>query len=336
MTAQNARLRRCGAALLCLVCAAVMVRSAFVGLEIDEEYALSLGFRLVSGDRLFYSMWEPHQLSSLPSAALLAAVMAVTGGTTGVLLFFRLVVLVCKAAMSYAFYREFRRDLGGRGALLAALVLFTFVPKWFLGPDYTGQQFHWTVAAFLCLHHYVSRGFQKPWLVAVGAVCACFGYLAFPQSIAAFAVLWVGLFVLGRRGGERCRWGIPRGVWLLTGSCAGCGAAFLLYALWGVGFDPVLLAARLQLILHDPQYDFTTGARLAALAAQAWSVAKSLVWPLAAAALVCALMWALRLRGVGDAAPCDKGDALCRVLSLWAALAALQCLVRAVADRSLD
>ena len=46
MTAQNARLRRCGAALLCLVCAAVMVRSAFVGLEIDEEYALSLGFRL--------------------------------------------------------------------------------------------------------------------------------------------------------------------------------------------------------------------------------------------------------------------------------------------------
>ena len=336
MTAQNARLRRCGAALLCLVCAAVMVRSAFVGLEIDEEYALSLGFRLVSGDRLFYSMWEPHQLSSLPSAALLAAFMAVTGGTTGVLLFFRLVVLVCKAAMSYAFYREFRRDLGGRGALLAALVLFAFVPKWFLGPDYTGQQFHWTVAAFLCLHHYVSRGFQKPWLVAVGAVCACFGYLAFPQSIAAFAVLWVGLFVLGRRGGERCRWGIPRGVWLLTGSCAGCGAAFLLYALWGVGFDPALLAARLQLILHDPQYDFTTGARLAALAAQAWSVAKSLVWPLAAAALVCALMWALRLRGVGDAALYDKGDALCRVLSLWAALAALQCLVRAVADRSLD
>lgn len=297
MTAQNARLRRCGAALLCLVCAAVMVRSAFVGLEIDEEYALSLGFRLVSGDRLFYSMWEPHQLSSLPSAALLAAFMAVTGGTTGVLLFFRLVVLVCKAAMSYAFYREFRRDLGGRGALLAALVLFAFVPKWFLGPDYTGQQFHWTVAAFLCLHHYVSRGFQKPWLVAVGAVCACFGYLAFPQSIAVFAVLWVGLFVLGRRGGERCRWGIPRGVWLLTGSCAGCGAAFLLYALWGVGFDPALLAA---------------------------------------AALVCALMWALRLRGVGDAALYDKGDALCRVLSLWAALAALQCLVRAVADRSLD
>ena len=102
-------------------------------------------------------MWEPHQLSSLPAAALLAVFIGITGGTTGVLVFFRLVVLACKAGMSYVFYREFRRDLGKPAALLAALVLFAFVPKWFLGPDYTGQQFHWTLAAFLCLHHYVTR-----------------------------------------------------------------------------------------------------------------------------------------------------------------------------------
>ena len=240
-------------ALLGLLALAALVRTMFLGLEIDEEYALSLSFRLVRGDRLFYSMWEPHQLAALPPALLIGLVTAVAGTTTGVLLFVRGAVLAVKLALAVWFYRSLRVALGGRCAYLLALAVLAFTPKWFLGPDYTGQQFHWTVAAFLCLHHYVSRGFQKPWLVAVGAVCACFGYLAFPQSIAAFAVLWVGLFVLGRRGGERCRWGIPRGVWLLTGSCAGCGAAFLLYALWGVGFDPALLAARLQLILHDPQ-----------------------------------------------------------------------------------
>ena len=115
--------------ILVLVCAAVMLRSAFTGLEIDEEYALSLGYRLVSGDRLFYDMWEPHQLSSLPAAALLAMFIGITGGTTGVLVFFRLVVLACKAGMSCVFYREFRRDLGKPAALLAALVLFAFVPS---------------------------------------------------------------------------------------------------------------------------------------------------------------------------------------------------------------
>ena len=309
-------------ALLCAASLVVMVRSAFVGLEIDEEYALSLGYRLVSGDRLFYSMWEPHQLSSLPAAALLAVFIGVTGGTTGVLVFFRLVVLVCKAGMSYVFYREFRRDLGRPAALLAALVLFAFVPKWFLGPDYTGQQFHWTLAAFLCLHHYVTRGCRQLWLVPLGAVCACFGYLAFPQSAAAFAVLWVGMLILGKRRGEPK----ARGAWVLLGSCAVCGAAFLVYALSGVGFSISLLLDRLTLILHDPQYNFTTAERMALLAGQALTVARSLLWPLLASAALSAALYLIKKQ------PITAG----RLLNLWAALAAVQCLLRAVKDGSLD
>ena len=309
-------------ALLCAASLVVMARSAFVGLEIDEEYALSLGYRLVSGDRLFYSMWEPHQLSSLPAAALLAVFIGITGGTTGVLVFFRLVVLVCKAGMSYVFYREFRRDLGRPAALLAALVLFAFVPKWFLGPDYTGQQFHWTLAAFLCLHHYVTRGCRQLWLVPLGAVCACFGYLAFPQSAAAFAVLWVGMLILGKRCGEPK----ARGAWALLGSCAVCGAAFLVYALSGVGFSIPLLLDRLTLILHDPQYNFTTAERMALLAGQALTVARSLLWPLLASAALSAALYLIKRQ------PITAG----RLLNLWAALAAVQCLLRAVKDGSLD
>lgn len=309
-------------ALLCAASLVVMVRSAFVGLEIDEEYALSLGYRLVSGDRLFYSMWEPHQLSSLPAAALLAVFIGITGGTTGVLVFFRLVVLVCKAGMSYVFYREFRRDLGRPAALLAALVLFAFVPKWFLGPDYTGQQFHWTLAAFLCLHHYVTRGCRQLWLVPLGAVCACFGYLAFPQSAAAFAVLWVGMLILGKRRGEPK----ARGAWVLLGSCAVCGAAFLVYALSGVGFSISLLLNRLTLILHDPQYNFTTAERMALLAGQALTVARSLLWPVLASAALSAALYLIKRQ------PITAG----RLLNFWAALAAVQCLLRAVKDGSLD
>ena len=309
-------------ALLCAASLVVMARSAFVGLEIDEEYALSLGYRLVSGDRLFYSMWEPHQLSSLPAAALLAVFIGITGGTTGVLVFFRLVVLVCKAGMSYVFYREFRRDLGRPAALLAALVLFAFVPKWFLGPDYTGQQFHWTLAAFLCLHHYVTRGCRQLWLVPLGALCACFGYLAFPQSAAAFAVLWVGMLILGKRRGEPK----ARGAWVLLGSCAVCGAAFLVYALSGVGFSIPLLLDRLTLILHDPQYNFTTAERMALLAGQALTVARSLLWPLLASAALSAALYLIKRQ------PITAG----RLLNLWAALAAVQCLLRAVKDGSLD
>ena len=148
------RLYGLAAVVLLVLAALAMAKTLFVGLEIDEEYALSIGYRLVKGDRLFESMWEPHQLSDLPAAVLVALFMAVTGGTTGVIFFARVVVLLCKAAMSTVFYREFRGSLGRRTSFLAALVLFLYTPKWFLGPDYVSQQFHFTVAAFLCFHHY--------------------------------------------------------------------------------------------------------------------------------------------------------------------------------------
>lgn len=314
-------------AVLLLVCAAVMVRQVFVGLEIDEVYALSLGFRLVQGDRLFVQMWEPHQLCALPPALLVWLYRALTGTTTGLLVFVRVVMLVCKAALCWVFYREFRRQAGPGGAGLAALVLFLYAPKWFLGPDYIGQQFYFTVAAFLCFHHYVTRGFRRPWLVAVGAVCACFSFLAYPQSAAAFPFLWLGLLLLGRRGGEARFLGIPRGTWVLLGSCAVCGGAFLLWALQGFGFDVGAFLARVKLILDDPQYGFTAAQRLALLAQQALPVARSLLWPLLAAGVLCALV-----RWRRGTLPGGAGQ----LLTLWGLLAIAQCAVRAVADGSLD
>jgi len=134
-------------------------------------------------------MGEPPQLSAFPAALVLALYTAIAGTTTGALLFVRAVVLVCKAAMSAVFFRDFKQTLGRHGALLSAVVLFVYTPKWFLGPDYISQQFHFTVAAFLCFYHYYTHGFRRPWLVVLGAVCACFSFLAFPQSALAAAVI---------------------------------------------------------------------------------------------------------------------------------------------------
>lgn len=302
-----------------------MAKTLFVGLEIDEEYAFSLGFRLVKGDRLFYTMWEPHQLSALPAALVLALYTAIAGTTTGALLFVRAVVLVCKAAMSAVFYRDFKQTIGRHGALLSAVVLFVYTPKWFLGPDYISQQFHFTVAAFLCFYHYYTHGFRRPWLVVLGAVCACFSFLAFPQSALAAAVIFIGMVLLGCRGKEPTICKIPRGAVLFVLGCMACAAAFLAYVLPGMGLTVFL--QRVSLILNDPQYDFTTSQRLALLASQALNTAKFLAKPLAASVVLCLLWWAKTRQ---------KRDWIGLALNLWAILAALLCAVRAVADSSSD
>ena len=100
----------------------------------------------------------------------------------------------------------------------------------------------------------------------------------------------------------------------------------MVYALSGVGFSIPLLLDRLTLILHDPQYNFTTAERMALLAGQALTVARSLLWPLLASAALSAALYLIKRQ------PITAG----RLLNLWAALAAVQCLLRAVKDGSLD
>lgn len=234
-------------ALLGLLALAALVRTMFLGLEIDEEYALSLGFRLVRGDRLFYSMWEPHQLAALPPALLIGLFTAVTGTTTGVLLFVRGAVLAVKLALAVWFYRSLRGALGGRCAYLLALAVLAFTPKWFLGPDYVSQQFHFTLAAFLFLYGYYAPGprqYRGLWRVAAGGVCACLSFLAYPQTLAAAPVLMLALLLLGRGSADKCR-----GFWVFVLTCAVCGGAFVVYVLQGMGFDFAALLARADLIL---------------------------------------------------------------------------------------
>lgn len=325
---QTKKARRFGAACILLLALGVMLRSLFVGLEIDEEYALSLGFRLLTGDRLFSTMWEPHQLSALTPVPLLALYRAVTGGTTGVLLFVRAVMLAAKAALAYGAWRLLRKPLGS-AAFWWAVVLFLYTPKWFLGPDYISQQFHYTLAAFLCFAAYYAPGPRQharpAWLVA-GAVCSCLSFLAFPQSIAAAPVYAVGMAVLGAKGGEARLWRIPRGAVWYFGSCCVCGLAFVAWVLPGLG--PVGLVQRALLILSDPQYNFTTAQRMAQLAAQAWDVAKFLARP-ALLALAATALWQWRQ----PAAPARVVE---RALWLFAAAVLAFCSVYALRGSSLD
>ena len=313
--------------ILTLLAAAAMLHTLFVGLEIDEEYALSLGFRIVRGDRLFYSMWEPHQLSALPSALLIAVFTAVTSTTTGVLLFVRCVMLAVKALLSVWFFRSLRTPLGARAAYLLALALFVFTPKWFLGPDYVSQQFHFTVAAFLLFYGYFAPGprqYKGLWQVVLGTVCACLSYLAYPQTIASVLVLLLGLLIPGRKEQHKARGALAFAV-----TCAVCGGAFALYVLQGLGFDLAALLDRANLILNDPQYDFSTAERLQTLAGQAAIVWQTCWLPalLAAAAAAAEMLFGER-----------RGLARCVERFLWyfTFLLTLWCTAHSLLSVSLD
>ncbi len=322
------------AALLILLAAASVVKTLFVGLEIDEEYALSLGWRLIQGDTLFYTMWEPHQLSALADAALMWPYWAITGTTTGILLYMRIVTLVLKALLSIWFYRTMRRTLTPRTAFLTALTLFVYTPKWFLAPDYISQQFHFTLAAFLCFYGYYADGCKKLWRLVPGGIFLSLSVLAFPQSAFAAPVYLLGMFLLGRRAGEKRVLGLPAGMLVTFLTCLACAGVFLVYVLQDMSLRTLI--ARATLILNDPQYDFTFAERLALLGSQAADVGKFLAKPggVALAVVGAGIARDIYLR---QERPIRNIRYWLNILfALFSAATVLLCLARALRDSSLD
>lgn len=322
------------AALLILLAAASVIKTLFVGLEIDEEYALSLGWRLIQGDTLFYTMWEPHQLSALADAALMWPYWAITGTTTGILLYMRIVTLVLKALLSIWFYRTMRRTLTPRTAFLTALALFVYTPKWFLAPDYISQQFHFTLAAFLCFYGYYADGGKKLWRLVPGGIFLSLSVLAFPQSAFAAPVYLLGMFLLGRRAGEKRVLGLPAGMLVTFLTCLACAGVFLVYVLQDMSLRTLI--ARATLILNDPQYDFTFAERLALLGSQAADVGKFLAKPggVALAVVGAGIARDIYLR---QERPIRNIRYWLNILfALFSAATVLLCLARALRDSSLD
>ena len=322
------------AALLILLAAASVVKTLFVGLEIDEEYALSIGWRLIQGDSLFYTMWEPHQLSALADAALMWPYWAVTGTTTGILLYMRVVTLVLKALLAFWFYRTMGRTLAPRTAFLAALAVFVYTPKWFLAPDYISQQFHFTLAAFLCFYGYYADGCKKLWRMVPGGIFLSLSVLAFPQSAFAAPVYLIGMFLLGRRREEKRILALPAGMVVTLLTCMVCAGAFLLYVLQNMSVQTLI--ARATLILNDPQYDFSFADRMALLGSQAADVGKFLAKPAGVALAVVAAGIARDISLRREHPIRNIRYWLNILFALFSAATVLLCLARALRDSSLD
>lgn len=112
-------------ALLCGLFALLLLRVPYGFDWTDEAYYTVLPYRFCLGDRPLVDTWEVHQFSGLLSLPFLQAYLLVRGGDmTGVMLYFRYVLVCVQFLLSvYAFF-VLRRRMGALpGALAAGLIL---------------------------------------------------------------------------------------------------------------------------------------------------------------------------------------------------------------------
>lgn len=173
--------------------AAYTLKSIFVGADIDEGYGVTLGYRIVQGDRLLLDMWEPHQTSAIFTAAFIRVILLFTGGSLSFLtVLLRVCFFIVQAGISVFAYRTFRKCLPfleKEECMLLALVYFITTPKCIYVPEYSNFQvwfFTLTVLFLMRYHCKSSPGYGK-WLSlsAAGAMLAC-NVLSYPSMVILF------------------------------------------------------------------------------------------------------------------------------------------------------
>ena len=211
----------------------------FVGLLPDEEYQITMSYRLSQGDGLFNRSWDTIQTSGFLNVALIRLYLWLTGGTEGLVLFLRGCGLLIQLAVSVFFGRTLlRKGLDRAGAWTIGFAFFCTYQKLIASPDFSNMQL-WFMTVMLCVlwkayDAYRGTGKVGPAPLIVAALCLC-GVILSQACFVLVPVMAAALCILFR--GRRLRANL-----LFFGTCAVTGCLYAAGIVLKHGLDTVLTA----------------------------------------------------------------------------------------------
>lgn len=193
----------------------------------DGMYQISMSQRLLSGDKMFLEMWEPHQTSAFLSAALMWIYETVFHTTTGIVLYLQVCGILIRGGIAVLLYRLFKQNLEKSTAYGMALLFFMISPKDFAMPEFSNMQLWYSALLFYCLYTYLQS--RKRVFLFVGALFLCLEVLAYPSCLIVYPGI-IGLLLHFSPEGKKDSL-------LFTGVCAGAGLMVGGYFLFTIGTD---------------------------------------------------------------------------------------------------
>lgn len=115
------------------------LKCIFVSLQMDEEYAVSMSYRLLLGDRLFAQIWDPHQTSAFLIEFLMWIYLKIFHTTTCSVIFIRTVGVLIQLAISYYLYRMLCYLMEPEYSFYLAVVYFNLLPKTYVMPEFSNM-----------------------------------------------------------------------------------------------------------------------------------------------------------------------------------------------------
>lgn len=180
--------------LLLIVIAVTALKILLVGYDIDEQYALSMSYRMLKGDFPVRDMWEPHQTSGFLAALLMLPYLLITESTVGIVLYLRLWGLLLHGFTAFLFFRCSRLILTKHTAMpseqcrdfsfFLVCIYFFSLPKLMFFPEFSNMQLWFLLLMILCLTQYEEKGSRR-WLLPAGTFLAL-EVLTYPSTLLLF------------------------------------------------------------------------------------------------------------------------------------------------------
>ncbi len=113
------------------------IKCIFVGLQRDEEYALTMSYRLLIGDKLLTQVWDPHQTSAFLLSLIEWIFIKVTGGTTYLVLWCKIIGTLIHGVIAFWLYKTLKLYAPKNISFLLGLVYFGILPKDGVIPEFS-------------------------------------------------------------------------------------------------------------------------------------------------------------------------------------------------------
>lgn len=168
------------------------VKICILHLSVDEEYAVALSYRILSEDRMFLDIWEPHQTSGFLTVFLCWIYQALTGTTEYLVLYLRICGALIQAVISVFLYRTLARYFSRYGALAAAFFFYNTLPKQIQTPEFSNMLVWFSVLAMLCFFRACYSDHSQLWFAAAG-LFLCALVLSYPSCVLAVPIYFISL-----------------------------------------------------------------------------------------------------------------------------------------------
>ncbi|MCM1188475.1 MAG: glucosyltransferase domain-containing protein [bacterium] len=200
----------------------VSIKSIFTDFGVDNGYAVAASYRHISGDRMFWEMWEPHQTSSFLVDVLMLIYRVFVPSFTGVAIYLQIMGVLLWIPIVFVLHKELSKHIGKELSHLICIFLFVFRAKQTVFPEFSNMQIGFSVLFFVFLIKFICDQTQWKHLI-LAAVFLCLEIISYPTCIIAYAAA-VGILLLytERKG---------RNVLAFSGVCAALGTLYVGYFL---------------------------------------------------------------------------------------------------------